>query len=80
MNILKAAFIICDCEKGALLLFEDQRDSNRVAYNMQHRMETNIPDPEFTDGISFRICADVEVGSCPACGKELPVAEALAVN
>jgi hypothetical protein len=79
MNVLRAAVIVCDCQKGALVYFEDQQNAGQVAYNMQHRMEANAPDLDIVDGISFRICADVEVGHCPACAKELPVAESFAL-
>jgi len=69
--------MICDCQKGALVYFEDQQDASRVAYNMQRQMETTVPGLDNDGDMSFRICADVEVGHCPACNKELPVAETI---
>ena len=75
MDMLKASVMVCDCQKGALVFFEDQQAAGRVAYNMQHRMEANAPGLEKGDTMSFRICADVEVGYCPACNKELSVPE-----
>ncbi len=78
MNVFKATVMVCDCQKGALVCFEDQQDASRMAYNMQHRMEAGAPELDSDDGLAFRICADVEVGRCPACDKEMPVAELFA--
>ena len=79
MDLLRAVVMVCDCQKGALVCFEDQQDAGRVAYSMQHRMEAGVPELENDDGLSFRICADVEVGRCPVCDKEFPVTEFLAL-
>ena len=75
MNVLRATVMVCDCQKGALVYFGNQQDASRVAYNMQHRIEAKGPGQNSDDGIAFRICADVEVGYCPACNTELPVTD-----